>query len=88
MPQTGCQPRAFRVDPTLDPTRKGELEYKGWEPNGKEDPVCEGEIRTWRVNREGCTAWRGHGQPPPGSVAIPTDQASSFQPTPPEGPRP
>ena len=52
MPQTGCQPRAFRVKKGDD---KSQLEYKGWEPNGKEDPVCEGKIVTWRVNREGCT---------------------------------
>ena len=58
MPQTGCQPRAFRVENTLDPTRSSELEYKGWKPNTGEDPVCEGKIVTWRVNREGCTASR------------------------------
>ena len=56
MPQTGCQPRAFRVENKIDPKRSSELEYKGWEPNGEKDPVCEeGKRRTWRVNREGCT---------------------------------
>ena len=35
----GVPRRAFRVEKGDD---KSQLEYKGWEPNGKEDPVCEG----------------------------------------------